>query len=137
MFYTKSMLQRIREYFQNYMRGRYGIDELGKALSIPAIIVLIMTMFTDGIVHVILVFLGWALIFLMYFRMFSKNILKRGAENNWYKSKMNYLKMRITQAKDYKFFDCPNCKAHLRVPRGVGKITITCSKCGTRFDRKA
>ena len=44
---------------------------------------------------------------------------------------------RIKQAKQYRFFDCPNCKAHLRVPRGSGNITITCNKCGTKFDRKA
>ncbi len=73
-------------------------------------------------------------------RMFSKNIVKRQAENARYyaalnraKRKWNYWKQRFRDRKSYHYFTCPSCKTKLRVPKGKGKIQITCKKCGTRF----
>ncbi len=119
------------------MYGRNGYDSLSRALIIPIFVLLIITMFTSGTLRAVLCIVGWALIVYLYFRVFSRNIVKRQAENRWYESKMKYLKTRISQSKQYRFYTCPNCKAHLRVPRGVGKITVTCAKCGHKFDRKA
>ncbi len=36
----------------------------------------------------------------------------------------------------YKYFNCPNCNQKVRVPKGKGKIEITCPKCHTSFIRK-
>ncbi len=36
----------------------------------------------------------------------------------------------------YKYFNCPNCNQKVRVPKGKGKIEITCPKCRTTFIRK-
>lgn len=120
------------------MYGRNGVDSLTKALFIPLLIFFVISLFvTNQIVRTILMVLGWTCLFVMYFRMFSKNLVKRRKENIWFEGKTNYLKTRISQAKSYKFFTCPKCGTHLRVPRGVGKITITCKNCGHRFDRKA
>ena len=33
----------------------------------------------------------------------------------------------------HNYFSCPNCRTVLRVPKGKGRIQITCAKCGTRF----
>ncbi len=38
--------------------------------------------------------------------------------------------------KYYKYFNCPNCNQKVRVPKGRGKIEITCPKCRTSFIRK-
>lgn len=38
--------------------------------------------------------------------------------------------------KDHKIFKCPSCKTYLRVPRGKGKILITCSNCGHKLNKK-
>ena len=119
------------------MYGRNGTDSLNRALFIPIVLLFALSMFTQGNVRIIVSLFAWALIIYMYFRTFSKNIVKRRKENDWYERKINYIKTRARQAKQYRFFTCPNCKTHLRVPRGVGKITITCKKCGTKFDRKA
>ena len=34
------------------------------------------------------------------------------------------------------FFRCPSCKEVVRVPRGKGKIRITCPRCGYAFEKK-
>ena len=44
---------------------------------------------------------------------------------------------RVKNGKKYRYFTCPQCKKRLRVPRGVGNITITCKGCGNKFDKKA
>ena len=119
------------------MYGRNGYDTISKLLFIPIIIILVLSLFVKGNARVILFIIGWILIIYSYFRMFSKNVAKRRKECAWVDSKIKYYKTRISQSKDYKFFNCPNCGTHLRVPKGVGKITITCKKCGTKFDRKA
>ncbi len=35
-----------------------------------------------------------------------------------------------------KVYKCPKCKQALRVPRGKGKILITCQSCGHKFQKK-
>lgn len=39
--------------------------------------------------------------------------------------------------KEHKYFKCPKCKARLRVPKGRGRITVTCPRCGNKFDKKS
>ena len=131
------MLNKLRNSLYKFMYGRNGTDSLNRALFIPIVLLLVVGMFIQGNARTIISLLAWVLIIYMYFRTFSKNLVKRRKENDWYERKVRYLKTRITQAKQYRFYTCPNCKTHLRVPRGAGKITITCKKCGTKFDRKA
>ncbi|MCD7981014.1 MAG: zinc-ribbon domain-containing protein [Clostridiales bacterium] len=37
------------------------------------------------------------------------------------------------QRKIYKFYMCPHCSQKVRVPKGKGRIEITCPKCRTTF----
>ena len=76
--------------------------------------------------------------------MLSKNIYKRQEENGKYlrlkykvTARLNVVRERWVQRKEYKFFTCPSCRATLRVPRGRGKIKIVCRKCGTSFVGKS
>ena len=39
--------------------------------------------------------------------------------------------------KEHKYFTCPNCRTVCRVPRGKGKIIITCPKCGGSIHGKS
>ena len=73
------------------MYGRYGIDSLGKFLVIAGIIAMLIAGWTDSLT---LVTLSWALIIYAYFRVFSRNIYKRSAENQWYLNKT--YKLRTT-----------------------------------------
>lgn len=130
-------MQKFKYWLYNFMYGRNGVDSLNKFLFVPIVILLVINMFVTGIVRTILMIVCWILIIILYFRSFSKNLAKRRKENDKFERKMYRIKTRIKQSKEYRFFDCPECGAHLRVPRGVGEITITCKKCGNKFDRKA
>ena len=79
-----------------------------------------------------------------YFRIFSKNCYKRSAENAKFitaryraLAPVRRMKQRAALRKGHRFFRCPACKSEVRVPRGKGKIRITCPKCGERFVRKS
>ena len=131
------MKNKFRNWLYKFMYGRNGIDSLTKDLFYPIIVLLIINIFLSGYARLIVTIIIWVLIIYTYFRMFSKNVSKRRQEAYKYENKKNYFITRFKQRKQYRFFDCPNCKTHLRVPRGTGNITITCNKCGTKFDRKA
>ena len=131
------MKNKFRNWLYKFMYGRNGIDSLTKDLFYPIIVLLVVNIFLSGYARLIVTIVIWALIIYTYFRMFSKNVSKRRQEAYKYENKKNYFITRFKQRKQYRFFDCPNCKTHLRVPRGSGNITITCNKCGTKFDRKA
>mgnify|MGYP002767633448 FL=1 len=85
-----------------------------------------------------------ALLVAVYFRMFSRNIPARSQENAKYyylrtqlQKRMNQYKTRWAQRKFYHYYRCPHCHQQLRVPRGRGKIEITCPKCHTEFVKKS
>lgn len=130
----------MKEKFYRFMAGRYGSDQFSRFLSIVVIVLILINLFVK---NTLLWLLGLAGLAYIYFRMFSRNIEKRRAENVKYLQKSykisygwkNWLE-RKKQRKEYAFFRCPSCKAMLRVPRGKGKIRVTCKKCGNAFERK-
>jgi ssDNA-binding Zn-finger/Zn-ribbon topoisomerase 1 len=133
----------MREKFMRMMYGRYGMDPYARFLSVLTWILLIVAIVTRRSVGPYFILAAFALILYNYFRIFSKNIYKRSQENTKYlqlkqrvKTSWTGLRNRIRQRKEYAFFRCPNCKILTRVPRGRGKIEITCPKCHTQFIRK-
>ncbi len=125
------------------MIGRHGQDQLNIFLLIVALVLMILGAFIRSIGG-LLNWLALALLALTWFRMLSKNLPRRQAENarylnlryrvtGWFRK----LKTRWDQRRDYRFFACPACHTTLRVPKGRGKIRIVCRKCGTSFTRKS
>ena len=137
----------MRDKFNKFMQGRYGVDDfsrfiMGVALTL-IILTMVVTMFNRN-VGSILDFLGIAAIVYAYFRIFSRNIQQRYAENQKYLNyryqmavKWNRFKKHLAQRKNYRFYKCPQCKQKVRVPKGRGKICITCPKCRTEFVKKS
>ena len=137
----RQFLQGLRVKFQRFMQGRNGMDELGQALNICVLIILALSIFTRWSVFY---FLGIGLMIYMYFRVFSKNTPKRYEENQKFRNfrydatiKWNNKKKQWQQRKIYRFFRCPMCKQKVRVPKGRGKICITCPKCRQEFVRRS
>ena len=131
----------MREKFMRFMQGRNGVDQLGKTLNTVTLVLLIISMFTRW---TILYVIALVLMVYTYFRIFSKNIPKRYAENqkfcNWRYDmaiKKNKRKQEWEQRKIYRFFRCPMCKQKVRVPKGRGKICITCPKCRQEFVKRS
>ena len=130
----------MKEKFIRFMAGRYGADQLSRFLSFVALVLIVVNLFVRSNV---LWILGLAALVLTYVRMFSKNFERRRKENEAYLRWKNKLTGgvrdwtdRRKQSKDYVFFRCPGCHAMLRVPRGKGKIRVTCRKCGNAFEKK-
>jgi len=136
-----SILQKAKDAILRFMSGRRGADELSFALLILGLVIMILTSITR---FVPLNLLGLAAYGLSMFRMLSRNIEKRHAENTrflelwhgWRTSLIHFIN-RIKNIKKYKYFKCPECHSWLRLPRKVGEVTITCGKCHHAFKQKA
>lgn len=131
----------MRERLQRFMYGRYGYDALNRFLIISALICMVLSLFPRG--HVFYMIAGISMVY-AYFRMFSRNIAKRTAENQWFLNRTMKVrglwekrKREMGQRKQYHIYKCPECRQKIRVPRGRGRIAITCRKCGAEFIKKS
>lgn len=128
-----------------FMYGRYGNDQLNRALCvlILALYVLSLPLSLIPMVGSVLRFLNTFLWFVVLLRMFSRNIQRRRDENAWFLAKIGPAKQAFRnhkmrqQDREHKYFTCKNCSAVCRVPRGRGKIIITCPKCGREIRGKS
>ncbi len=127
-------------WLKKFMYGRYGSDQLSNAMLIVSISVLVANIFLKiPLLGTVVTFM----ILISYFRIFSKNINKRYQENmkflKWWnpiKGKFNKTKKKLKQGKTHKFFKCPGCNQDIRVPKGKGRIKITCPKCNEKFEAR-
>ncbi|WP_026885081.1 hypothetical protein [Clostridium beijerinckii] len=128
---------------RRFMFGRYGGDELSKALLVLSFILLLVMNFLPRYLGILVVF-AYVPALICIFRIFSRNIYKRRSENYkylkikskvimWFENNLN----RIKTLKNFKYYTCSNCKQRLRVPRGKGKMSITCPKCKSSFKGKS
>ena len=131
----------MREKLRRFMIGRYGTDGLNQFLSIASLVLLLI-----AIVSRISLFtwVGVVLLVLCYYRSLSRNISKRTEENYKYyavkdriRNKFSGLKDQWANRKIYHYYRCPQCRQKLRVPRGRGRIQISCPRCGTQFIKKS
>lgn len=133
----RNLLMKVARKISAFLYGRNGFDDLAKLSLILSIVVfLIYGFWPMGIVKLLISFVSYGLMIYAYFRILSKNVYKRRKENKKYLGAINMTKTRWKQRKTHKFYRCPKCKTWLRVPKGRGKITITCVKCSTKFDKK-
>ena len=132
---------KFRAAVSRFMSGRYGSDQLNLTMVIGALIVTTIGSLS-GVYFLTLA--ADALLLLAIFRMFSKDRYRRAHENQVYLETTQKVRRaatewvnRVKNSRKYHYYTCPKCKQRLRVPRGVGNITITCKQCGTKFDKKA
>lgn len=117
------------------LKDCYDLDKFSKTLYGVGLVLSFLP-FVNG--------LGLVAIFYSSWRCFSKNKYRRYQELITFENRMKSLKAsliksksNIKQLQNYKIFKCPNCSQKLRVPRGHGRITITCKKCGVEFKGKS
>lgn len=129
----------MREKILRFMQGRYGNDRLGQVLMTLALICIVLSLFRIPFISTI----GLILLIVVYYRMLSRQIGKRAAENQKYlqfewkvRVKLQKKKQELAQRKPHRIYRCPNCKQKIRVPRNKGRIAIRCRKCGTEFIKK-
>lgn len=134
-------MNHMREGMQSFMTGRYGSDDLSRFCLIITLILFVLSMITK------ISFFSWIgllLLIYIYFRMFSKDRMKRYSENrsfvnlrNKTTAKRELTKKHMSERKTHRFYKCPKCRQKVRVPKGRGKICITCPKCRNEFLKKS
>lgn len=127
-------------WLQRFLAGRHGPDQFSFALTIFSIVLTVVFWFVPVpyIGYLAYIPFFWAL-----FRILSRQHTKRYAENQKYLSIWNPVKNWVVNhwhllfgSKTHKFYRCKQCKQLVRVPKGRGKIVITCPKCQTKFTKK-
>ena len=126
-------MNKFRQWLRWFMAGRYGTDKLNIALLVAALVLCVLPIFIRlPLLNLILALGSYGLTGYAIFRCFSRNTYKRYEENRRYLRFVERIKDR-----QHKYFNCPRCRQSVRVPRGKGKIAITCPKCKERFIRKS
>ena len=117
---------------RRFMTGRYGTDKLNMAILMVALVVCRISGFVRvAAVNLLLTAVSYALMIWAICRSFSRNTYKRYQENRKFLQFFDRLRDR-----DHRYYDCPRCRQNVRVPRGKGKIAITCPRCKEKFIRK-
>ena len=118
--------------FRHFMTGRYGTDKLNMYILGVGVAACFLSMLLRlPWLNLLLTTVSYALMIWALCRTFSRNTYKRYQENRRFLLFLNRLKDR-----EHRHFSCPKCRQPVRVPRGKGKISITCPKCREKFIRK-
>ena len=133
----------MRDMVSQFFIGRNGFDALNKLLLGLAVVLWVGSRFTTGGLYTFLFYGFLAAAGVCIFRALSRNITRRQEENrrftgmaDRFRGSSENLNNRREQYMEYKVFKCPSCGMKMRVPRGEGKIRVTCRQCGTVFEKK-
>lgn len=130
--WLRNLGRNISDGFRRFMAGRYGTDKLNMTVLGVGLALSVVSLFVQNdIADMILTVLSYGCLFWAMYRCFSRDTYKRYQENRKYLLLIDRIKDR-----EHKHFDCPRCHQVVRVPRGKGKIAITCPKCRERFIKK-
>ena len=123
---------KIKMGLMRFMSGRYGTDKLNSHLLWTGVAFCLLSMFMP-LAGLVLAMTGLSYLFMgiAVFRCLSRNTYKRYQENRKYLAFWSRVKDR-----EHKYFSCPRCRQSVRVPKGKGKIAITCPKCKEKFIKK-
>lgn len=131
-------MNQFRAWFARVMQGRYGPDQLYRGLTVVFFVLVFLNLFVPG--H-LFYFLSMAVLAVSMFRVFSRNIQARAAENQRYNAWLTKTRKTLLQWRNrmrerdtHRYRPCPSCKTTLRLKKQVGTMHVRCPKCGTAFD---
>ena len=123
---------KLSQNLRSFMAGRYGVDRLNMAILGAGLIASLLSMFSKApLWNLTLFVLSYGLMIWAIFRTLSRNTYQRYQENRKFLQFFDRLKDRQNC-----YFNCPKCHQMVRVPRGKGKISITCPRCREKFVKK-
>ncbi len=134
-------------WLRNFMMGRYGLDQMTVGLLVGMMVFSLLSSLTWFLP---LYLISIALMIWAVFRVFSRNTAARARENEkflvfwnqvkkWWNGVRQWFakqKRKWDDRKTHVYFRCPNCKKELRVPKGKGKLEVTCPLCRSKFIKK-
>lgn len=122
-------MDKLKEKIKRFFQGRYGIDELGKAIIIASAVIYLL-----GAVLKNSLLLCFAIAGMFYeiYRAMSRQSWNRGGENRIFDRYLKLWKLQYKERKTSRIYVCKNCGRMVRVPKGKGKIQVTCTVCGNK-----
>ena len=140
------VLYRIRSAAGRFMFGRNGVDALNRALLVGYVFLWFIRLLMAAarwrfLGYIFDVSMNLLAVYIL-FRIFSANLPRRQAENQWWLVRWEGMVCRVSGAKarlmdrDHRYFTCKECGTICRVPAKKGKIEITCPQCGTKRQAK-
>lgn len=130
VIFMKNLFKKLRTSLDRFMQGRYGLDRLSSVLLWISVAMAVIAIIL-GPMGLVFTILAYALMGIAIFRVLSHNTYKRYRENRWFLLQLDRIKDR-----EHRYFVCPKCRQSVRVPKGKGKIAITCPKCKEKFIKK-
>ena len=136
----------MRDKFNRFMQGRYGVDAFASFTMGVALVANILSVFfrSGSRMGALLDTVGLLVLLYTYYRMLSRDIQKRYQENEKYlaatakiRQRFNREKTMMNQRKTHHIYSCPGCGQKIRIPKGKGKIEIECPKCHTKFVKRS
>lgn len=136
----KKWIQNLKEKINDRIERAYGFDELVTELIIVGMAFVLFDLFYKTYY---LSLAGIACLIVGCIRCYSSNIEARKKElqiyqnlkiscSEWLSAKFERIKDRVA----YKYVVCPHCGTVIKLPRGMGKVDITCPKCNNKFMKR-
>lgn len=130
--WLRAMWGKLQAGLYRFAAGRYGTDRLNVViLCVGVAAIILSSLLQNSWVGRLFFVLSYVLMIWAIWRSLSRNINKRYQENRRFLLMLDRVKDRKNR-----YFLCPRCRQTVRVPRGKGKIMITCPKCKEKFQRK-
>ena len=135
----------MKDKLNRFMQGRYGVDNFARfTLGVALFVIVVGSFMRQNAAGGVLDTVGFILIIYTYFRILSRNISARYAENQKYlqlTAKFRYWldqqKKLWQERKTHHIYTCPGCGQKIRIPRGKGqKVEIECPKCHEKFIKR-
>lgn len=133
-----AMMNRWKAALARYMRGRYGIDALYRALMVSTFVFLVLNLLFPSLVFYALS-LGsvvWSTL-----RVMSRQHARRAAENQRYLALKSRARQGLLQTRNrlrdirtHRYRRCPSCRQLLRLPRKPGVNHVKCPVCKQESD---
>ena len=123
------MFRRFGNTLARFMYGRYGSDRFNRFLMVLYLIFWVLSVVFRGWTGLIFYALTTVTMVWTLFRMLSRNISRRQAENRWYLHQVT----RLKDIRRYRYRRCPHCRGMLRLPIKRGRRTVTCHRCRAQF----
>jgi DNA-directed RNA polymerase subunit RPC12/RpoP len=122
----------LKEKITKFLKGRYGLDDLGKAMFIGCSILYVVGALLQNSILLLVAMIGLMIVLI---RAISGDHWERSEENQKYLSFIKLWKLRYENRKTSRIYRCERCGRYIRVPKGKSKIQITCPSCGHKMIR--
>lgn len=119
-------MEQIKNKMNNWFNGRYGMDDFGKVIIWASVILYILGSIFKNTFFWVLSLFG---VVVFFYRFFSKETYARSEENCKFMRYIKLWKLKYEYRKTARIYMCPNCGKMIRVPKGKGKIQVTCPNC--------